>query len=97
MMSSIFTSVAATLDASDNNIPEIAARDLIPGILTTVYWVAGASAVIVIVIAGIFYAISQGDAAKIKRAKEAILYALVGLVVVMVAFVITNFIAGRFG
>jgi hypothetical protein len=93
---SILTTLAATIDAGSNNIPEIAAKDLIPGILTTVYWAAGVSAVIVIVVAGIFYAISQGDATKIKRAKEAILYALVGLVVVMVAFVITNFIAGRF-
>lgn len=91
-----FTSLAVTIDAETNNIPKVNADELIPGILTTVYWAAGASAIIVIVIAGIFYAISQGDAAKIKRAKEAILYALVGLVVVMVAFVITNFIAGRF-
>ena len=78
------------------NIPTVNASELIPTILSTVYWVAGVAAVIVIVVAGIFYSISQGDAAKIKRAKEAILYALVGLVVVMVAFVITNFIAGRF-
>lgn len=88
--------LAATISTTETNIPKVDADQLIPGILFTVYWVAGASAVIVIVVAGIFYAISQGEAAKIKRAKEAILYALVGLVVVMVAFVITNFIAGRF-
>lgn len=88
--------LAAEISTSATKIPKVEAGELIPNILNTVYWAAGASAVIVIVVAGIFYAISQGDAAKIKRAKEAILYALVGLVVVMVAFVITNFIAGRF-
>lgn len=93
---SIVSSFAQTIDADASNIPAIQADTLLPAILSTVYWVAGAAAIIVIVIAGIFYSISQGDATKIKRAKEAILYALVGLVVVMVAFVITNFIAGRF-
>lgn len=88
--------LAAEISTTDAKIPKIEAGELIPGILTTVYWVAGVSAVIVIVVAGVFYTISQGDAAKTKRAKEAILYALVGLVVVMVAFVITNLIAGRF-
>lgn len=93
---SILTVVAATIDARANNIPQIKADDLLPGILTTVYFIAGASAIIVIVVAGIFYSISQGQPDKIKRAKEAILYSLVGLVIIMMAFVITNFIAGRF-
>jgi len=80
----------------DFGIPSVEPNDLLSGVLNTVYWVAGVSAIIVIVIAGIFYAISQGEAAKIKRAKEAILYSVVGLVVVMVAFIITNFVIGRF-
>jgi len=93
---SITTFLAATIKADEVNIPDIKADDLLPGILTTVYFAAGAAAIIVIVIAGIFYSISQGQPDKIKRAKEAILYSLVGLVIIMVAFVITNFIAGRF-
>jgi len=93
---SIDTLLAVAIKASDVNIPKIEAKDLLPGILTTVYFVAGAAAIIVIVIAGIFYSISQGQPDKIKRAKEAILYSLVGLVIIMVAFTITNFIAGRF-
>jgi len=93
-MSNILSLLAVS--ASEVGIPQVEAKDLIPGILNTVYWVAGVSAIIVIVVAGIFYAISQGEAAKIKRAKEAILYSVVGLVVVMVAFIITNFVIGRF-
>lgn len=92
----IATFLAATIKASDINVPKIEAKDLLPGILTTVYFAAGAAAIIVIVIAGIFYSISQGQPDKIKRAKEAILYSLVGLVIIMMAFTITNFIAGRF-
>jgi hypothetical protein len=87
---------AVSIDANSVNIPKVGADKLLPGILSTVYWTAGVAAVIVIVVAGIFYSISEGEAAKIKRAREAIIYALAGLVVVMVAFTITNFIAGRF-
>jgi hypothetical protein len=92
----IATFLAVTIKASDVNVPKIEADALLPAILTTVYFAAGAAAIIVIVIAGIFYSISQGQPDKIKRAKEAILYSLVGLVIIMVAFTITNFIAGRF-
>jgi len=95
-MKDIISYLAVTVTPDDVGIPRVEAESLIPGILNTVYWVAGVSAIIVIVIAGIFYAISQGEAAKIKRAKEAILYSVVGLVVVMVAFIITNFVIGRF-
>lgn len=88
--------VATKIGADEVDIPRIGSGALLNGVLGTVYWVAGVVAVIVIIIAGIFYAISEGDAAKIKRAKDAILYAVVGLAVVMMAFVITNFVVGRF-
>ncbi len=95
-MSLITFLAATTIDANKINVPKVGAQDLIPGILRIVYFAGGMTAVIVIIIAGIFYTISQGQPDKIKRAKDAILYSVVGLVVIMVAFVITNFIAGRF-
>ena len=64
--------------------------------LNLTYFIAGAIGVIVIVVAGFYYTLSGGDAAKIKKAKDAILGAAIGLIVVMSAFVITNFIIGRF-
>jgi len=87
---------ATKIDPSTVGIPDVGGDALLSGLLGTVYFVAGAVAVIVIIIAGIFYVISEGEAAKIKRAKDAILYAVVGLVVVMMAFIITNFVVGRF-
>jgi len=88
--------LAAKIDAGDVGIPKASAADGLAGVLTTVYWAAGVTAVIVIIIAGIFYAISNGDSNKTKQAKDAILYAVVGLVVIMMAFVITNYVIGRF-
>ncbi|MBP5656658.1 Ig-like domain-containing protein [Candidatus Saccharibacteria bacterium] len=63
-------------------------------ILETVYLWIGIIAVIVIVIGGIRYMTSTGEAEKIKGAKHAITYAIIGLVVTLAAFAITEFVIG---
>lgn len=60
--------------------------------LMTVYMVAGIVAIIIIVLGGIRYTSSNGDPGSIKAAKDTILYAVVGLVVVMMAAAITDFV-----
>lgn len=65
------------------------------GILNTVYLVAGMIAVLIIVIAGFFYITANGDSNQITKAKNTILYAVIGLVVVMFAFVITQFVISK--
>ncbi len=82
------------VDVGSTGIPKATDTAVLNGVLKNVYWLAGAIAVLVIVIAGIYYATADGDAAKIKQAKNAILYAVIGLVLVMAAFTITSFIAG---
>lgn len=72
-----------------------AANDLptaIINILNGVLGVLAAVAVVVIVIGGINYMTSAGDAAKVKKAKDTILYAVIGLVVCALAAVIVNFV-----
>lgn len=65
-------------------------------LLNAAYLWAGIVCVIVIVIAGFYYVASNGDAAKIKRGKDAIMGAVIGLVFVIMAFTITQFVIGRF-
>lgn len=65
-------------------------------ILDMVYMIAAVVAVIVVVVAGIQYSTSTGDPQSVTRAKNAIIYAIAGLVVVAMAFVITSFVLGRF-
>ncbi|MDB5186547.1 MAG: hypothetical protein JWM07_19 [Candidatus Saccharibacteria bacterium] len=65
-------------------------------ILNTVYLWAGIVCVIVIIIAGFIYVTSNGNAANIKKGKDAIMGAVIGLVVVIMAFTITQFVLGRF-
>jgi len=85
--------------ADELGIPEKSGGDAassLTDILNVVYLVTGIIAVIVIIIAGIQYAVSSGDAAKVTKAKNAIIYAVVGIVVVIMAYAITSFVAGRF-
>lgn len=78
------------------NIPTTSASDLFGNALNLTYFIAGAVSVIVIIIAGIMYISSSGDAGRVAKAKNLLTYAIVGLVIVLSAFVITNFVIGRF-
>lgn len=67
---------------------------LIKNILLPIYFWAGALAVVIIVAAGFMYVLSSGNPQNVTRAKNAILGAVVGLIVVLMAFGITNMILG---
>jgi hypothetical protein len=71
--------------------------ELIANVLNILFFVAGAASVIVIVVAGIIFAVSAGDEKKVKTARDAVLYAVIGLVISMSAYAITSFITGRLG
>lgn len=52
----------------------------------------GAVSVIMLIIGGIRYTISQGDSSAVTSAKNTILYAIVGIIVAVLAFAIVNFV-----
>jgi len=84
------------LDANNLNIVVVSADQLLVNALNTIYLVCGILAVIVIVVAGYFYVTSSGNASTVEKAKNAILYSVVGLIVILLAFAITWFVIGRF-
>lgn len=65
---------------------------LIENVINILLFVIGAVAVIVIIIGGIRYTTSNGDQAQVTSAKNTILYAVVGLVVAIMAYALVNFI-----
>lgn len=69
---------------------------LIKNIVNILLFVLGAIAVIMIVIGGIRYTLSNGDSSAITGAKNTILYAVIGLVVALLAYAIVNFVLGAF-
>ena len=56
----------------------------------------GAIAVIMIVIGGLRYVLSGGDAKQVEAAKNTILYAIVGIIVAILAYAVVNFITSAF-
>ena len=67
------------------------------GIIEVVISISGLIAAGFIVVGGVQYILSQGDPGKTKTAKTTILYAVVGLLVTVLAFAIVNFIGGALG
>jgi hypothetical protein len=64
----------------------------IDNIVNTLLFIIGIIAVLVIIIGGIMFATSAGDPSRAKRAKDTILYAVIGLVVAILAYAIVNFV-----
>ena len=64
--------------------------EVIGRVITFLLGFVGALSVLVIIIGGIFYIISGGDQGKAETAKGYILYAVVGLVVALLGWVIVN-------
>jgi multisubunit Na+/H+ antiporter MnhB subunit len=69
------------------------------GIFTTVVnvllFIIGALSVIMLIYGGIRYTISGGDSNAVTSAKNTILYAIIGLVVAILAYAIVNFVLGE--
>lgn len=73
----------------------IVTNNLIPTIMSIVFGLLGAIAVIIIIIAGFQYVLSQGSPEKTSKAKNTILYAVIGLVVCVSGVTIVSFVTGK--
>ena len=63
-------------------------------ILSAIIGVLGFVCVVVMIIGGVNYMTSSGDAGKVKKAKDTILYGLIGLIVCVLAFALVQFVIG---
>ena len=63
-------------------------------VVNVLLFIIGAISVIMLIIGGIRYTISGGDSSAVTGAKNTILYAIVGIVVAVLAFAIVNFVLG---
>ena len=66
----------------------------VTNILNFIIGALGILAVVVIILGGVQYMTSSGDAGKVKKAKDTILYGVIGLIIVALAFAIVNFVIG---
>ena len=76
-----------------NNTNDLMGR--VNTIINVIIGFVGLVAVVVIILGGISYTTSAGDPGKVKKAKDTILYGIIGLVVAVLAFAIVNFVLGN--
>lgn len=69
---------------------------IIKTIVNVLLFILGAVAVVMIILGGIRYTISQGDSNAVTSAKNTILYSVIGLVVALLAYAIVNFVVTQF-
>lgn len=70
-------------------------NNIVQRVLGLVFYLLGAIAIIMIIIGGIRYATSQGDSQKVQTAKNTIFYAVIGLIVAILASVIVTFVGDQ--
>ncbi len=61
-------------------------------VTNTILYIVGIVAVIMLIVGGIKYVVSGGDAKKVTDAKNTVLYAIIGLIISFLAFAIVNFV-----
>lgn len=71
--------------------------ELIVNVVSILSFVSGVASVIAIIVGGIMYTVSGGNESRTKTAKDAILYAVIGLVISLSAYAIANFVIGELG
>lgn len=87
---------AVSVDANSLGLPKVAADATTWGnIISAVFIFIGAWATLFIIIGAVRYAASSGDQGLITKAKDTILYAVIGLVASMLAFTVVQFVLGR--
>lgn len=89
---------AQIFEQSKLDIPQGEANgNVISVISRIVFALLGATSVLIITIAGFKYVLSQGDPQAVAKAKNTILYAVIGLIVALSGFTIVSFVIGRVG
>ena len=71
--------------------------DAITNIVNTLLSLAALVAAVFIVIGGVRYVTSQGDDDAVAAAKNTILYAAIGIIVILLSAVLVNFVIGSIG
>lgn len=70
--------------------------DVIKTVINVLLFIIGSLSVIMIIVGGIRYVVSNGDSSQITNAKNTIMYAVVGLIIALLAYAIVNFVVTQF-
>ena len=91
----IFTTIIAQSIRLDS-LPHVAADSgEVQKAVSIVLSITGAISLLVITVAGFRYVIARGDPQEIATSRNAIIYAMIGLIISASAFIIVNFVIGK--
>lgn len=65
-------------------------------VINAMLFLIGAVSIIMIILSGVWYVISRGDQNLIKRAKDTLMYSVIGLIIAILAAAIVNFVLSIF-
>jgi hypothetical protein len=85
---------AACAKSDDQSATLFGTGGIFTKITNAALYVIGAVSVLMLIYGGIRYTISGGESASVTAAKNTILYAIVGIVVALLAYAIVNFVIG---
>ncbi len=77
------------------NNPLLGPGGTLTEVINVIAIIAGVAAVIMMIIGGIMFVTASGDSQRVNSAKNTIIYAIVGLVVIVLARFIIELIVGR--
>lgn len=84
------SSAGSTVIVAPTNDTDLLAS--VTGIINAVIAVLGFVCVVVMIVGGVNYMTSAGDTNKVTKAKNTILYGLIGLVICVLSFAVVNFV-----
>ncbi len=82
------TLCTATQEGATN--PDDSMQKLIRNIINVLLTAVGVISIVMIIVGGMRYAISNGDSNQVSAAKNTVLYAVIGLIVALFSFAIVN-------
>ena len=93
-----FTLTNGVSSARGEGVSETASdpQTLVKQFVNIFLFAVGALSVIMLIWGGIRYTTSAGDSNKVKAAKNTVLYAIVGLVIAILAYAIVNMVIDKF-
>lgn len=95
---SFLDQLAVQITADEIGAPKVAADNAtLQDVLGLIYFIAGIVCVLIIVFGGVRYVTSQGEASGVQSAKNTIMFALIGLLVILVASAVTQFVFDYIG
>lgn len=94
-MKHLLEQFSAVLDPDQLKIPKTSPTDRLATILQIVFAFAGAAALIIIIIAAIRMVLSMGNPEGFSRARNTIIYAVIGLVICISAYSLVTFVVNR--